>query len=56
MKMNLKLILGLFFSISLFVSCDLEELPENVDIVGPTNLVDLEALLNAGYNNLGWYF
>ena len=54
MKINLKLLLGLFFSISLFVSCDLEELPENVDIVGPTNLADLEALLNAGYNNLGW--
>ncbi len=54
MKMNLKLILALFFSISLFVSCDLEELPQNVDIVGPTNLADLEALLNAGYNDLGW--
>ena len=44
----------MFFSISCFVSCDLEELPANVDIVGPTNLADLEALLNAGYNNLGW--
>ena len=54
MKINIKLLLGLFFSISLFVSCDLEELPENVDIVGPTNLADLEALLNAGYNELGW--
>ncbi|MBJ7882151.1 RagB/SusD family nutrient uptake outer membrane protein [Gelidibacter salicanalis] len=54
MKRNIKLLLGLFFSISLFVSCDLEELPENVDIVGPTSLADLEALLNAGYNNLGW--
>lgn len=54
MRTNIKLLLGLFFSISLFVSCDLEELPENVDIVGPTNLADLEALLNAGYNNLGW--
>ncbi len=54
MKINIKLLLGLFLSISLFVSCDLEELPENVDIVGPTNLADLEALLNSGYNNLGW--
>lgn len=54
MKRNIKLLLGLFFTISLFVSCDLEELPENVDIVGPTSLADLEALLNAGYNNLGW--
>ncbi|WP_282136441.1 RagB/SusD family nutrient uptake outer membrane protein [Seonamhaeicola maritimus] len=54
MRINIKLLLGLFFSLSLFVSCDLEELPENVDIVGPTNLADLEALLNAGYNNLGW--
>lgn len=54
MRLNIKFLLGLFLSISLFVSCDLEELPENVDIVGPTSLADLESLLNAGYNNLGW--
>lgn len=54
MKLNTKLILGLFLSFFMIVSCDLEELPENVDIVGPTSLADLEALLNAGYNNLGW--
>lgn len=54
MKNNIKLLLGLFLSISLFISCDLEELPENVDIIGPTNLADLEALMNSGYNNLGW--
>ncbi len=53
MKRNIKLLLVLFFSISCFVSCDLEELPANVDTVGPTSLADLEALLNTGYNNLG---
>lgn len=38
----------------LFSSCDLEELPENVNINDPQSLEDIEQLLNNGYNNLGW--
>lgn len=38
----------------IFTSCDLDEIPQNVDIEGPTNLAELESLLNASYNNLGW--
>ena len=45
---------ALVFLTILFASCDLEELPENVNINDPQSLSDIEQLLNSGYNNLGW--
>jgi len=52
---NTKLFLGTILILLVsFTSCDLEELPENVDINDPQGLVEIEELLNASYNNLGW--
>lgn len=46
-------VLILFLTV-VFTSCDLEELPENVDINDPKSLQEIEQLLNNAYNNLGW--
>lgn len=53
-KNNTKTLFGILFFSLLFISCNLDEIPQNVNIDGPQNLADLESLLNASYNNLGW--
>ena len=53
-KNNTKTLFGILFFSLLFISCNLDESPQNVNIDGPQNLADLESLLNASYNNLGW--
>ncbi len=50
-----KIVLGaLLFITTFFTACDLEELPENVNINDPKSLVEIQELLNNAYNNLGW--
>ncbi len=52
--MNKIFIGALLLIITFFTSCDLEELPENVNINDPQSLTEIDELLNNAYNNLGW--